>query len=64
MVSSSVAITFIFGGIVIGNPWNAIIWCFSVITFFIDLGEEVASDAMDMAGDKKINSRSIAISRG
>ncbi len=64
MVSSSVAITFIFGGIVVGNPWNAIIWCFSAIAFFIDLGEEIASDAMDMAGDKKINSRSIAISRG
>lgn len=64
MVSSSVAITFIFGGIVVGNPWNAIIWCFSAIAFFIDLGEEIASDAMDMIGDKKINSRSIAINRG
>lgn len=64
MVSSSVAITFIFGGIVVGNPWNVIVWCFSAIAFFIDLGEEIASDAMDMAGDKKINSKSIAISRG
>lgn len=64
MVSSSVAITFIFGGIVVGNPWNAIIWCFSIIAFFIDLGEEIASDAMDMVGDKKINSRSIAIQMG
>lgn len=64
MVSSSVAITFIFGGIAVGNPWNAIIWCFSAIAFFIDLGEEIASDAMDMIGDEKINSRSIAISMG
>lgn len=64
MVSSSVAITFIFGGIIVGNPWNAIIWCFSAIAFFIDLGEEIASDAMDIAGDNKINSRSIAINRG
>ncbi len=63
MASSSVTITFIFGEIVVGNPWNAIVWCFSAIAFFIDLGEEIASDAMDMIGDKRINSRSIVISR-
>ncbi|MGB9978769.1 UbiA family prenyltransferase [Methanobacterium sp.] len=64
MVSSSVAVTFILGGIVVGKPWSAVVWCFSIIAFFIDLGEEIASDAMDMAGDAKINSRSIALSRG
>jgi len=64
MVSSSVAITFIFGGIAVGNPFNMIVWCFSLIAFFIDLGEEIAADAMDMVGDQKINSKSIAISRG
>lgn len=64
MVSSSVAVTFILGGITVGKPWSAVVWCFSFIAFFIDLGEEIASDAMDMVGDKKINSRSIAISMG
>jgi len=64
MVSSSVAITFIFGGIIVGNPWNTIIWCFACIAFFINLGEEIASDALDMIGDEKINSKSIAINRG
>lgn len=64
MVSSSVAVTFILGGIAVGKPWSAVVWCFSFIAFFIDLGEEIASDAMDMVGDKKINSRSIAISMG
>lgn len=64
MVSSSVAVTFILGGIAVGKPWNPAVWCFSIIAFFIDLGEEIASDAMDMAGDAKINSRSIALSRG
>lgn len=64
MVSSSVAFTFILGGITVGNPWNPVVWCFSIIAFFIDLGEEIASDALDMQGDKKINSKSIAISRG
>jgi geranylgeranylglycerol-phosphate geranylgeranyltransferase len=64
MVSTSVAITFIFGGIVVGNPWNIVVWAFSAIAFFIDLGEEIAADAMDMEGDKKINSQSIALKYG
>lgn len=64
MVSCSVAITFIFGGIIVGNPWNIILWIFAFIAFFIDLGEEIASDAFDIIGDEKINSKSIAINMG
>lgn len=64
LVSSSVAITFIFGGIVVGNPWNPVVWCFSAIAFFIDLGQEIGVDALDMEGDKEINSQSIALKRG
>jgi len=64
MVSSSVAITFIFGGIVVGQPWNMAVWCFGLLAFFVDLGEEIAADAMDMVGDKKIYSNSIALTKG
>ena len=64
MVSFSVAITFIFGGIAIGQPWNKIVWFFSFIVFFIDLGEEIGSGAMDEKGDKKRSSKSIAITKG
>ena len=64
MVSSSVAITFIFGGIAVGQPWNKIVWFFGLFVFFIDLGEEIASGAMDEKGDKKRNSKSIAITKG
>jgi len=64
MVSSSVAITFILGGMVVGDPWNKIVWCFVLMAFFIDLGEEIAGDAMDIEGDKKRGSRSIAIVKG
>ena len=64
MVSSSVGSTFILGGIAVGEPWNKIVWCFALIAFFIDLGEEIAGDAMDMAGDQKRNSKSIAIRHG
>ncbi len=64
MVATSVAGTFILGGMVVGEPWNKIVWTFSLMAFFIDLGEEIAGDAMDMEGDKKRDSKSIAIVRG
>ncbi len=64
MVSSSAGITFILGGMAAGAPWNRIVWCFAWMAFFIDLGEEIAGDAMDMEGDKKRGSRSIALVRG
>lgn len=64
MVSFSVASTFLFGGLAVGDPWNKIVWCFVWIGFFVDLGEEIAGDAMDVEGDKKRGSKSIAILRG
>lgn len=64
MVSSSVSLTFVFGALVVENPWNGAVWVFSAIAFFIDLGEEIAVDSMDMEGDKKINSQSLAIKYG
>ena len=64
MVSFSVATTFILGGIVVGDPWNKIVWTFSIMAFFFDLGEEIAADAMDIDGDKIRNSKSIAIKKG
>lgn len=64
MVSSCVAFTFLFGGMAVGDPWNVIVWCFAAMAFLIDLGEEIAGDAMDMEGDKKRDSRSIAIRMG
>jgi len=64
MVSTSVALTFILGGVAVGRPWNKIVWTFSLIAFLIDLGEEIAGDAMDMEGDQKRDSKSIAIRKG
>jgi geranylgeranylglycerol-phosphate geranylgeranyltransferase len=64
MVSSSVGITFILGGITAGQPLNKIVWFFGLTAFLIDLAEEIAGDAMDMEGDKKRDSQSIAIRLG
>jgi len=64
MVSTSVAVTFILGGVAVKQPWNKLVWTFSLLAFLIDLSEEIAGDAMDMEGDKKRDSNSIAIRMG
>lgn len=64
MVASSVAITFILGGIAVRDPWNVTVWSFGLMAFLVDLGEEISADAMDLEGDKLQDSKSIAIIRG
>jgi geranylgeranylglycerol-phosphate geranylgeranyltransferase len=64
MVAASVGITFIMGGITVGQPLNRTVWFFGLIAFLIDLAEEIAGDAMDMEGDKQRSSKSIAIRLG
>lgn len=64
MVSFSVGMTFIYGGISVGLPFNKMVWFFGLIAALIDLGEEIAADAMDMQGDTLINSNSLAIKYG
>jgi geranylgeranylglycerol-phosphate geranylgeranyltransferase len=64
MVSFSVGMTFIYGGISVGQPYNKVVWFFGLIAALIDLGEEIAADAMDVKGDLLINSNSIAIKYG
>jgi len=64
MVSFSVGMTFVYGGISVGLPFNKTVLFFAVIAALIDLGEEIAADAMDMQGDRLINSNSLAIKYG
>lgn len=64
MVSFSVGMTFIYGGISVEMPYNHTAWFFGLIAALVDLGEEIAADAMDAQGDKLINSKSIAIRYG
>jgi geranylgeranylglycerol-phosphate geranylgeranyltransferase len=63
-VAFSVATTFIFGGIVVGNPTEAIVWYLALTAFLIDLGEEIAADSLDIEGDRKTGSRSLAVVLG
>jgi geranylgeranylglycerol-phosphate geranylgeranyltransferase len=64
IVALNVAMTFIMGGISVGGIRNPMVWIFGAIAFAFDLAEEIAGDAMDMEGDKKRGSRSLAILHG
>lgn len=64
MVSFSVGMTFIYGGLSVGMPFNRTVWFFGAVAALVDLGEEIAADAMDIAGDRLILSNSFAIRHG
>ena len=64
MVATSVAATFILGGMAVGKASNEILWYFALGAFLVDLAEEIAGDAMDMEGDKLLGSRSLALQFG
>jgi geranylgeranylglycerol-phosphate geranylgeranyltransferase len=63
-VAVCVASTYLLGGIAVGSVWNRNVWFFSCLAFLIDLGEEIAADAMDIEGDEKRQTRSIALLKG
>ncbi len=64
MVSFSVGMTFIYGGVSVGLPFSKIVLFFGVIAGLINLGEEIAADSMDIQGDLLIKSNSLAIKYG
>ena len=61
MVSFSVGMTFIFGGVVVNQVWRPAVLFFAIWVFLINLGEEIAADANDMEGDRQSGSRSLAV---
>lgn len=63
-VAFSVGMTFIFGGLVVGNTFEAVVWYLAMTTLLVDLGEEIAADALDVEGDRKTGSRSLAVIYG
>ncbi len=64
MVSFSVGMTFVFGGISVNYPLEKTVLFFALISALINLGEEIAADAMDVKGDLLIDSNSLAIKYG
>ncbi|OPY30051.1 MAG: Digeranylgeranylglyceryl phosphate synthase [Methanocella sp. PtaU1.Bin125] len=64
IVATSVGMTFVTGGISVGQLSNGLVWLFGALAFFFDLAEELANGAMDVEGDKLRSARSLAIVRG
>lgn len=63
IVAVCVAMTVILGGITAGTI-NGVLLTFAALAFFFDLGEEIASDALDVKGDQLRSSESLAKRRG
>ncbi len=63
-VAVSVGVTFVLGGVAVGQPGNPTVWVFALIAFCFDLAEEIMGDVMDVEGDQQRGSKSIAITRG
>jgi geranylgeranylglycerol-phosphate geranylgeranyltransferase len=64
MVALSVGMTFIAGGVSVGQTMNGLVWVFGALAFVFDLAEEIANGAMDIEGDKLRSARSLAIVKG
>jgi geranylgeranylglycerol-phosphate geranylgeranyltransferase len=64
MVSLSVAMTFIFGGLSVNSRFLGLVWVFAACAFVFDLGEEIAGGAMDIEGDRQRSAKSLAITKG
>ncbi|HEY3274051.1 MAG TPA: UbiA family prenyltransferase [Methanocella sp.] len=64
MVALPVAMTFIAGGVSVGQASSGLVWLFGALAFVFDLAEEIANGAMDIEGDRLRASRSLAILRG
>ena len=64
MVSFSVAMTFVFGGVSTGQLENGVVWIFGMLAFLFDLAEEIAGGAMDLEGDKLRSVKSLAELKG
>ena len=62
-VAFCVGMTIIIGGTIVGSV-NGIVLTFAALAFLFDLGEEIASDAMDVKGDILRSSSSIAKRKG
>lgn len=64
MVALPVAMTFVAGGVSVGQLFNGLVWAFGTFAFVFDLAEEIANGAMDVEGDRLRGSRSLAIVKG
>lgn len=59
VVATCLGMIFVVAGIIAGNV-SGVILTFAALAFFFDLGEEIATDALDVEGDSVRSSESVA----
>jgi len=64
MVSMSVAIPYIFGAAALSKTLDPVILTFFCMSFLANLGREITKDILDIEGDKTIDAKTLAITRG
>jgi len=64
LVSSCVAIPFIYGGMMAGNSQLSISLIFALIAFLTNMGREVTKGIVDTRGDRALGIRTVAVSKG
>jgi geranylgeranylglycerol-phosphate geranylgeranyltransferase len=62
MVSSCIALPFIYGGILSGQIWSSI--SFSLLAFLLNTGREITKGIVDIEGDRAEGVKTIAVSGG
>jgi len=63
LVSTNVAIPFVYGGFVVASPsWSLVI--FSLLAFLASMGREIVKGIVDVSGDTAKGVRSVAATRG
>jgi len=64
LVSFSVGMTFVFGGISVGRLDEPLVWFLALIAALFDLAQEITVDGLDIAGDAAAGSQSLAVRYG
>jgi geranylgeranylglycerol-phosphate geranylgeranyltransferase len=64
VVGVSVGMSFIVGGIAVGRSREPVVLFLALLSMLVDLGEEIAADALDVEGDRRSGSRSLAVTFG
>ena len=64
IVSVSVSLPFIYGGLIVGGNSAVSSLIFSMIAFLTNTGREITKGIVDIEGDKKVGVQTVAVSRG
>lgn len=64
MVSFSVSMTFVLGGLAVGGLTSGVVLTFGALAFTFNLAEEIAGGAMDIRGDERRSARTLARAKG